>query len=233
MKGDRERCLAARHGRLPVQAHRRYEMIAMVESSVESSGQGFGKGFGKGFGQSSAAGTKTWRRHGPWSRPPHRAPASPNGPSWRAIFDPALAIKKCLGKRELFAQVVNFSSTTWTSCCPRSCAAFERGDFDADGQSGPPLERHDCPSRRSAGLKQAALQVELAGNGCPRPAEAESGRRDPGAGMPRLESRIDRYAGRPDIVRRASLPCVPTSPGGGIVRSSPFADHYVEGPLDR
>jgi PAS domain S-box-containing protein len=113
MKGDRDRCLAAgMDGYLskPIDAH---EMIALVESLTAGS-------------PSAIAGTVS---------SPSTLPQTAE-PSDAAVFDPELALKRCLDKPDLLQEMIDYFFKDEGKLLPQMRAALQKGDLVEVGQLG-------------------------------------------------------------------------------------------------
>jgi PAS domain S-box-containing protein len=108
MKSDRQRCLAAGMDGYLSKPIDANEMLAIVESL--------------------AAGTAAV------SAP--LAPTEPLGPRVATVFDPAVALKRCLNRRDLLQQMIAYFFKDADSLLPQVRAALQSGDLGKVGRLG-------------------------------------------------------------------------------------------------
>ena len=149
MTDDCQRCLAAgMDGYLlkPVDARK---MIAMVEKLAAGS-------------PVAAAGPS---RLSP-------APTESTDPPPMAVFDPALALKRCFGKQDVLAQMIQFFFDDVEKLLPQIHSALQRGDLTEVGQLGHRL-KGTIAHLAAEHAGEAALRVERVGLSGGEQAEAE------------------------------------------------------------
>ena len=151
MKGDRERCLASGMDGYLSKPMNAPEMVALVERLAAALPSG-------------AAGTI----------PPSPGPKQCAGLPSAAIFDPALALTRCLGKQDLLAQIIQFFFDDIDKLLPQIRSALQRRDLTEVGKLGHRL-KGTITHLAAEPARDAAVRVEhlmLHGGG---QAEAEDG----------------------------------------------------------
>ena len=136
MRGDRERCLAAgMDGYLskPIDGH---EMIALVETLAAGAAAA---NAGADLAISS--------------------PTEPTSPLASAVFDPELALKRCLNKPDLLQEMIGFFFTDSDGLLPQMRAALQKGDLAEVGRLGHRLKGTVTHVGAEA-AREAALSVE-------------------------------------------------------------------------
>ena len=154
---DRQRCLAAgMDGYLPkpIDAD---EMIAVVESW----------GCGAGVSPAKAAGTAA-----PQDSDVIRG-LQPALPAAATVFDPAVALEKCLNNRQLLGQIINFFFKDADTLLPRIHAALQAGDLREVGRLGHRL-KGTLLHLGAEPAKEAARRVEQLMLHGGKPAEGRS-----------------------------------------------------------
>ena len=100
------------------------------------------------------------------------APAKLAGMPAAPHFNPELALKRCLGKQDLLAQMIQFFFDNFDTLLPQIRAALQRGDLTEVGKLGHRLKgtiAHVAAER----AKAAAQRVEEIGLGGGTQSEAE------------------------------------------------------------
>jgi HPt (histidine-containing phosphotransfer) domain-containing protein len=93
-------------------------------------------------------------------------------PPCAAVFDPQLALKRCLGKRDLFAHMIQFFFDDVDNLLPQIHAALQRGDLTELGRLGHRL-KGTIAHLAAEPAREAALRVERVGQGGGEQTEAE------------------------------------------------------------
>ena len=117
MASDRQRCLASgMDGYLskPIDAH---EMIALVENLAAGAAA-----------DNAGAASET------------SLPAEPEEPSTSVVFDPGLALQRCLGRPDLLQQILGFFCKDASNFLPQMRAALQKGDLAEVGRLGHQLK---------------------------------------------------------------------------------------------
>ncbi len=103
---------------------------------------------------------------------PLPAPTESTGPPATAVFDPALALKRCLGKPDVLAQMIQFFFDDVEKLLPQIHSAWQRGDLTEVGQLGHRL-KGTIAHLAAEHAREAALRVEHVGLSGGEQAEAE------------------------------------------------------------